>query len=155
MDKEMEKILVAFDGLEESKKALLIALKLASFFDSHVTILNVAGQSIVPMVPSSISSHVGESQGTIYPLPEHMKDMMVKEAIKILSETKEDIESVWNKLDFAIVFGDPASEIIKEAQKSYDLIVIGYRSVHSPIMSLGNVAEKVVKNASCSVLVIR
>jgi len=151
----LERILVAFDGLEESKKALYIALKLASLFDSHVTVLNVAGQSIVPIVSSSISSHVGESQGAIYPLPEHMRDMMVKEAMKILSETKEDVEKTWSKLDFAIVFGDAASEIVKEAQKGYDLIVIGYRSVHSPILSLGNVAEKVVKNAPCSVLVIR
>lgn len=151
----MKRILVAFDGLEESKKALSIALKLATFFDSHVTVLNVAGQSIVPIVSSSLSSHTGESQGVIYPLPEHMRDMMVKEAMKILSETKEDVEKTWSKIDFAVVFGDAASEIVKEAKKDYDLIVIGYRSIHSPILSLGNVAEKVVKNAPCSVLVIR
>ena len=152
----LKKILVAFDGSEESKKCLSEAIRLAEAFDSHVTILYVVGQSIVgPVVSPSVSVSSTEAQGSILPLPENMRNMMTREALRVLSETKEDAERFWHKLDFAIVFGDPASEIVKEAMKGYDLVVIGYRSTYSAMLSLGNVAEKVAKGAPCSVLVIK
>ena len=152
----MEKILVAFDGSEESKNCLSLAIKLAGLFDSYITIFYVAGQTIVgPMISSSAATHSSELQGTILPLPENMRDLMTKEALKVLSQTEEDVEKLAKKIDYAIVFGDPASEIVKEAEKGYDLIVIGYRSTHSTMLSMGNVAEKVTKNAPCSVLVIK
>ncbi|MGQ9781590.1 MAG: universal stress protein [Nitrososphaeria archaeon] len=152
----MEKILVAFDGSEESRKCLSVAIQLAEAFDSLVTVLYVAGQSIVgPVVSPSVSVSSTEVQGSILPLPENMRNMMTREALRVLAETKEDTEKVWRKLDFAIVYGDAASEIIKEARKGYDLIVIGYRSKHSDMLSLGNVAEKVTKSAPCSVFIIK
>jgi len=152
----LEKILVAFDGSEESKKCLSLAIKLAELFDSYITIFYVAGQTIIgPMISSSAATLSSELQGTILPLPENMRNVMTKEALNVLSQTKEDVEKLSKKIDYAIVFGDPASEIIKEAEKGYDLIVIGYRGTHSTMLSLGNVSEKVTKNAPCSVLVIK
>lgn len=152
----MEKILVAFDGSEESKRALADAIKLAKAFDCFLTIIHVAGQTIVgPVISSSAATHSGESQGALLPLPENMRNLMTKEALQSLSQAKEDVERLWHKIDFAIVFGDPAKEIVKEANKGYDLVVIGYRGVRSSILSLGNVAEKVVKSSPCSVLVIK
>jgi nucleotide-binding universal stress UspA family protein len=152
----LEKILVAFDGSEESKKCLSFAIQLAELFDSYITLLYVAGQTVVgPMISSSAATHSSELQGAILPLPENMRDFMTREALNVLSQTKDDIEKLSKKIDYAIVFGNPSSEIIKEAEKGYDLIVIGYRSSHSSILSLGNVAEKVTKNAPCSVLVIK
>jgi nucleotide-binding universal stress UspA family protein len=152
----MEKILVAFDGSEESKKCLSLAIKLAGLFESYITVFYVAGQTVVgPMISSSAATHSSELQGTILPIPENMRDLMTKEALNVLSQTREDVEKLSKKIDYAIVFGDAASEIVKEAQKGYDLIVIGYRGTHSTMLSLGNVAEKVTKNAPCSVLVLK
>ncbi|MGD0329251.1 MAG: universal stress protein [Nitrososphaeria archaeon] len=152
----MEKILVAFDGSEKSKKCLSLAIKLAGLFESYITVFYVAGQTVVgPMISSSAATHSSELQGTILPIPGNMRDLMTKEALDVLSQTREDVEKLSKKIDYAIVFGDPASEIVKEAEKGYDLIVIGYHSTHSTMLSLGNVAEKVTKNAPCSVLVFK
>jgi nucleotide-binding universal stress UspA family protein len=152
----LEKILVAFDGSEESKKALSYAITFARVFNSLITIVYVAGETVIgPLVSPSAASQAGEFQASLLPLPENIRDLMTKEALDILSQTKEDVEKIWHKLDFAVVSGDPSSEIVKEAKKGYDLVIVGHRGLHSSLFSLGNVAEKVVKNAPCSVLVIK
>ncbi len=70
----------------------------------------------------------------------------------------EKIEDIAKKegLEFKKVIkkGDPAEEIVKLSREiNSDLIVMG--SVGARLNILGSVSEKVVKNADCSVLVVR
>jgi nucleotide-binding universal stress UspA family protein len=56
-----------------------------------------------------------------------------------------------------LVKNDNPEDYIQKVAKKYDLIVIGIKGVHSKLSQvfLGSVAEAVVKNAPCDVMVIR
>jgi nucleotide-binding universal stress UspA family protein len=78
---------------------------------------------------------------------------------KILEEAKQIAAGKGVEADtkLATVFGNPAQEILKAAEEGrYDLIIIGARG-HSLLRNLmiGSVADTVVRNASCPVLVVR
>jgi len=82
-------------------------------------------------------------------------ERMQAEAELIISEVKrlEDGQNV----QAAILYGDPVNEIIKFSQsRNADLIVVGTRGKTGiERLFLGSVAEGVVREATCPVLVVK
>lgn len=146
----MKKMLIAYDGSEASKKAIDMALK-CSDKEDEITLLTV------------IPAELAESSFTKMLLPTIDLSQIVKsgtfkeKAMDTLSKVAKEIESNIEKVNLAVESGDPADEILLSAKKrESDIIIVGYKGYGKEgRFLLGSVADKVVRHASVSVLVVR
>lgn len=145
-----KKILVAIDGSPLSDKAAEEAVRMAagnpSQFKSKIYAMLVLPNAprntftdFVPAPPITESKDWGELRQRIFYVIE------------------KDAREADIPLEIKIVYGDPAEELIGFAEKeNIDVIVIG--SSGKGFLKrkvLGSVSHKVVKNAKCSVYVVR
>ena len=135
----MNKILVAYDGSEYSKKALNQAVELAKCTTSSIILLTV--------VPSANRMFAFD-------------DLLVpgtfkSKALKMVKEAANRIQGI--SVTSIIREGDIADEILRASEDlGCDLIVIGSRGLGKvDRFLLGSVAEKVMKHSSKSVFMVR
>lgn len=134
------KILVGYDGSEQSNKAVDVALSLADCIDSTVLVFAVAR-------PPEPSTSV-ELQAVLDDAREHFED-----AFKKIMEKASGHDL---NVTTAMAVGHPAQQIIHRAETDrIDLIVLG-RKGRSQIarMMLGSVSERVLRYAHCPVMVV-
>jgi nucleotide-binding universal stress UspA family protein len=132
------KILLAYDGMKRSKKALEEAAELARD--------GAAEPTIVSVVPEA-EARATKAGGHRMLAPHAHQDVAL--AHRYLSDHGIPAE-------MKILHGDPVEELLREARKGgYDLIVVGSREL-GPIgrAVLGSVSAKLVKEAPCPVLVV-
>jgi nucleotide-binding universal stress UspA family protein len=130
----INKLLVAYDSSNQSKKALKVAVNLCKHFKkAKMTILNIENQELHRLKPE-IANEIGE---------------------KILDEATTAIEGV--TCDRRLEFGNPAEMILKIAKMDdYDLIILGSRGLSSVRRFFtGSVGTFVSMNAERSVMLVR
>jgi nucleotide-binding universal stress UspA family protein len=134
------RILIAYDGSDESRRALRYAERLVA--DDVVSVISVAPALIEAPRTAEYTDPTSDPSA-------HRRQL--EEARAILAEASgvepETIEAV----------GNPAAEIIAAAEaRDVELIVVGRRGQHTVARFLmGSVADRVVRHASCDVLVVR
>ncbi|MFH1100548.1 MAG: universal stress protein [Methanobacteriota archaeon] len=146
----MKKILVAYDGSDASKKAIDMALQCSDKEDELV---------ILTVIPAELI----ESSFTKMLLPTIDLSDMIKsgsfkeKAMETISKVAKELEEQVKKVDVFVEAGDAADEILMSAKKlDVDLIVVGYKGYGKEgRFLLGSVADKIVRHASKSVLVVR
>ena len=129
------KLLLAYDGLAPSRPALEEAAREAREEGYEVTVL-----SVVPpdARPSKSGGHMG--------LPPHAEED--------LAEAGAYLEQHGVVPQTRVAWGKPAEEILGEARRGYDLIVLGTRELGTlSQLLLGSVGRKVTKDAPCPVTV--
>jgi len=138
----MQKILVCFDGSEWSKKALQSAIDIAQKFNSHITVLSV--------VPKVCFLEMGIDCATVEGIFKAETEGNLNSARKIMEEKGVRGETL-------ILEGAPADVIVDYAKDNkIDLIVIGSKGKDATERTLfGSVTQKVVANATQSVLIAR
>jgi universal stress protein A len=138
-------ILVAVDYSDCAFNALEIAADLARSQHAAFDIVNVIDP--VQAVPPAVDPYGGM-------LP--WFGALNENAIKLLSDYSEEMEATGLTVKSTVLDGPPAATIAEFARKiSADLIVIGShgRKGLSRLM-LGSVAEEVMRDAPCPVLVV-
>jgi len=146
----MKKILIAYDGSDASKKAVGMTLKCANK-DDEILFLTVIPAELVE------SSFTKMLLPTI-DLSDMIKSGSFKEkALETTRKVAKEIEEHVAKVDVVVESGDAADEILLVAKKNeVDLIVVGYKGYGKEgRFLLGSVADKIVRHASKSVLVVR
>lgn len=145
-----KKILVPTDGSEPSHKAAKHALWLASKSDAEILALYVIDTSLFTGLPT---------EDAITRIKEMLKDEGRKsfDAIVDMSLECKEKFNVEIKLTFMTKEGRPSRTIRNTIdEEGIDLVVIGTSGKHGmDRFLLGSVAEKVVRTASCPVLVVR
>lgn len=145
-----KKILVAIDGSPLSDKAAEEAVRIAAGNPSQFK-SKVYGLLVLPNAPRNTFTDFIPAK----PITEQAQWSDLKERIfyvveKIAAEVNVPLET-------AVVYGDPAEELIRFAEKEQiDMIVIG--STGKGFLKrklLGSVSHKVVRDAKCSVYVVR
>jgi nucleotide-binding universal stress UspA family protein len=139
------KILVPVDGSKYSKKALKQALSIAKGTGASVTVI-----------------HVIETPPTVYVESQKVLDSAMakykSESARMLDEYKAAAEELGFRIDTAIVAeGDPAASIVAFCEKGgFDMIAMGSRG-HGKLkeMVLGSTTSKVLRQAKCSVLIVK
>lgn len=136
----MTSIVVGFDGSEQAQRALERASSLAA--GGSVTVVTA-----VPFVQIATK---GPSPVVVDRYEEEERVELLQKAGAWLAEQGVEAHAVE-------VHGDPAAGIVKAATDAgADLIIVGRHGRHAAAtLRLGNVTEKVVKDAPCDVLVIR
>jgi nucleotide-binding universal stress UspA family protein len=144
----LQKILVAVDGSEYSKKALDFACELAEKFDSSLHIVHVpqglAADRVMVLGGASIMIHAGHEQ--------------IEKAGRKLIDTASEIAErrLPGKVTTELRGGDPAAEIVASAKESgSDCVVIGSRGLGDfGGLLLGSVSHKVNHSVPCTCITV-
>ncbi len=137
-----KRIMIPTDGSEYTKAAVRKGLMLAKALDAKVSAYYILDQTAFVNVPMDATTL------SIYSLLEDEGKEAVDYVKKMGEEMGIDVEMVIDE-------GSPVKKII-DASKDFDLIVMGTlgRGGFSKLL-MGSVAEKVVRHASCPVMVVR
>jgi nucleotide-binding universal stress UspA family protein len=134
------RILFAYDGSEQARRALRYAGRLVA--DDDVSVISVAAALIEAPRTAEYTDPTSDPS---------LHVQQLEEARGILVE----VGGVEPEVLSAV--GNPAAEIISAAEtRGVELIVIGRRGQHQlERFLMGSVADRVVRHAPCDVLVVR
>jgi len=144
MEYKIEKILIATDGSEYTKKAVQYGLSLAKLLGAKVyalCIVDIAPALSVPL------------EGSLRPVLELIRN----ECMEATSEVKDEGEKLGVEVECVVREGKPAKEIVKFAEENgIDLIVMGTLGKGGlEKILLGSVAERVIRTSKVPVMVVR
>jgi nucleotide-binding universal stress UspA family protein len=140
------KVLVAYDGSEQSNKAFETALEMdvkCSDKAASVLVLSVA------QLPEPMESTLINSGSIVQGITEYYE--------KQFNALKERAEKKGVSITTEVVMGHPADMIVKYAQeKGCDLIIMGHRG-RSAIAGwlLGSVSRRVASYSPCTVTIVK
>jgi len=142
---EIRKILVPTDFSEHSEKAFMWAVAMAEKWHSRLLLLHVVPTpSYPPMLMGTYFNMTGFEVSLRADAEACAKEFIGKN------------QSGTVQVDTAVMIGEPFADICQRAeQEQVDLIIMGShgRTGLSQVL-LGSVAERVVRHASCPVLVV-
>jgi nucleotide-binding universal stress UspA family protein len=141
-------ILVPTDFSEYSEKAYKQAVEIAKMFNSTITVLHVEAPDFERMTALYISEEKLKE----------IRDNLIKETEESLKKFINIADNI-NEINIKtrIETGVAYDEIVKLTKnEDYDLIVISSHGKNAlEAFFYGSTTEKVVRNAKCSVLVVR
>ncbi|MCA9540227.1 MAG: universal stress protein [Myxococcales bacterium] len=144
----IKRILVPVDFSDCSREAVRTALALAKVFEAEVDVVHVHE---IPYTAGDV--RVQTPEGTVT-----MRDFLRAEAARLLDEMLESIETLHDAPHHQhLLEGVPHAAIVRAALSNHsELIVMGThgRSGLSHLL-MGSVAEKVLRQAPCPVMVVR
>jgi nucleotide-binding universal stress UspA family protein len=134
------RILVPIDGSPQGGKTLPTAIDLAQRYGAHVTVLHVR-------------EHTKYEGSDVDLGPEATAEELIEAAVGAFRAAGVDASGVVRRIDP----GGTPEQIVRVAQdEDADLIVMGTRGMSEwKSLLLGGVANKVVQNAHCPVLLVR
>jgi nucleotide-binding universal stress UspA family protein len=138
------KILIATDGSENNRSAICEAMRLAQALGSDLVVVYV--------IDTGVLNSAAFGEGADFVL-----SSLKAEGDKAIGLVRELAKGTNVAVDAQILQGKPASAITSFAAKNgIDLIVVG-ASGKSGIeeLLLGSVADRVIRTASCPVLVVK
>ena len=137
---EPKRILVAHDFTKSTMTSVEVAYDWAQRFSAEIKFLTV-----VPELDSAVEARGGWAG---------YHDIVRRNALAKLEEIAG--EERWQELlvEVDVAVGSPISCIVNEA-RDFDLVVVGrHGHLYREKLFLGNVAERVLRGVSCSVLVV-
>ncbi|MBN1191957.1 MAG: universal stress protein [Dehalococcoidales bacterium] len=138
-----ERILVPLDGSKISEMVVPYAVEIASLFNSTVVVAGVS-ESYGTQSLGEIRSYLEKQAGKI-------NESLIKR------RPADEVKASTPQVTFQSLAGDPASEIINySAEIDSSLIILASRGASaSSFWKIGNVADKVLRAATCPVLLVR
>lgn len=145
-------ILVPLDGSKYSQLALDIAIEIAKKFQSNITLIHISSLStILPLNTyedakllnaDEIAKLISTTREAGFNILAHGKKMVEAHQIPVKTRFKE---------------GHVVQEIMNVTQEDgFDLLVIGAKGISKlKEIPLGSVSEKILRNAPCSVMVVK
>lgn len=161
-----KKILVAFDGSVDSINALKFAETLSKDQQAHLTVAYVHDQSLEGQSEEQASlqkdilskTYVGPGPTPTRTISnnKNQRKKIKQSPDQVISSAKNTLSSGTN-VTYEVLIGKPATEIeIYAKDNQTDLIVVGNRGFQGMKKFLmESVSQKVMNQATCSVLVIK
>ncbi|MGH2348149.1 MAG: universal stress protein [bacterium] len=146
-------IVLGVDGSEASEKAVGMAAELASKLGSEVTVVHAVADPMMIMPP------VAPTEAMMTPplLAEEALEDLEKAGREILARTSERLKNAGVACSTRLERGYAGNQVVQIARSSgADLIILGSRG-HGKLeeLLLGSVSDAVVREAPCSVLIVR
>lgn len=144
MENKTMKVLVAIDGSNNSKRAVLEAKQFGECIGAEITILTVMKPLSTTYYGNIELSKVDDEN------IEKSKQAILDEALKKFKDYPHEVQTKLRK-------GNAADEILEEAEEgAYNLIVMGSRGLGAFSRTiLGSVSNKVLNHSSTDILTIR
>ncbi|MBY8912646.1 universal stress protein [Bacillus sp. YC2] len=162
-----DRLIAAFDGSDDSKKALQKAIDLSKTLHAALTVVHSHNaketQTIIdPPRPGTGAAYIG---GGIASVPDPLNTERAVPAPMIYEDRTEEVIAEARMLlndnhidgDIDILEGDPADAIIEHADRiSADLIVMGSRDQNRlKKLLFGSVSEKLSSKSDIPVLIVK
>jgi nucleotide-binding universal stress UspA family protein len=144
------KILLATDGSDSARSALDFVVRLPFPRDSELRLITV----LQPVLEDAEMSELSEAHHELF---EKARQNEQDTAAQLLEEEARRIDEAGWKGTTEIRTGNPAEQIVAAAESAAaDLVVVGSHG-HKGVKQylLGSVSDRVLRHASCSVLVVR
>jgi nucleotide-binding universal stress UspA family protein len=162
-----DRILVAFDGSDDSKKALVKAIDLSKKLDSNLTIAHAHEDRLIvepgePPHPYGAAGYVSGGTANV-PIPSNASERVDEPVIyddgseEVLAKARMILNDNRYDGDIEVLEGEPADAILDYAEEiSADLIVMGSRD-QSRLKKLlfGSVSEKLSSESEIPVLIVK
>ena len=141
------KILLVVDGSAYSQMATSMVWTLRLPHNTVVTVMTV-----VPEHTFLGGITLSKLKGT-----QAKKEAQQQRALELLQHSVRALGGTRLRVESIVRWGDPADEVLKEADESKDsLVIMGARGLTDPLsFRLGSVAQTVMKHAKASVLLVR
>lgn len=138
-------LLVAYDGSEQSIRALKTGIEMARSWNATLEVVHVFD---IPMLI------VGEA---MIPPPVENSVAIAQEADNLAAEAQSILSAAAMKAEVTVLQGDPGRRIIETAEeKGTDLIIIGSRGLSGlREMFLGSVSSYIVKHSEVAVHILK
>lgn len=138
-----KRILVATDGSDYSRQALIAAVQIAEKFDANIELLHVATELAAGTIDID-GRHAVNAEDS------------AEVGRKVMDRTTARIDTSSVKITYKTIPGKPAAVILKELRRDFDLVVMGTRGL-GPLAGavLGSVAQRVVADSPCPVLIVK
>jgi nucleotide-binding universal stress UspA family protein len=153
-----ERILVAYDGTEISKRALSYAAYFSKVSDSEVVVINVVKSTngdfkVLPLtIKVNLEGKEEEQQPDI--AFGESRNAVLQEVVKELITTCK-AAGLSKKVTYEIRTGNPADEIINVSNLNrFDLIIMGSRRIDSKIEVIGSTTRKVTTKVKTPILIV-
>jgi nucleotide-binding universal stress UspA family protein len=135
----------AVDFSPESRLALEQGAVLATKYGASLTLVHVDDRSAGPPTDATLSGSVSLARGKL-------------ELERMLGEWSEEARRITSRpVEFLLLSGDPAAEVIRAADgQPFDVLVVAtHGRSEADRLRFGSVAQALVRDAHCSVLVVR
>ena len=155
-----ERILVAYDGTEMSKRALSYAAYISKISDSEIVLVNIveSNRGLDNVLPVTIKANLDGKEEQM----DMAESRRQAETHELLLELVEEMTTackaagLTKKIIFEIRGGDPGDEIIHVSNTMhFDLIVMGSRRLSSRIGGIGSTTKKVVTAVKTPLLIVQ
>lgn len=152
-----KRILVAYDGMQMSKRALGYAAYISKISDSEIVIVNVIEQTrgLNRKLPVTIKANLESKED----IAGNDQRIQLDEALQeIIKETTAVCRTtgVTKNIIYEIRAGNPADEIINISTiTDFDLIVMGSRRIASSIVGIGSTTKKVATTIKTPLLIVQ
>lgn len=135
------RIVVGFDGSEESRLAARWAANYARTQDGRIDLVAVAR-------PPDVGADV-ETEAFVERARQHYE--------QALAAMREELQEADGRIALRVLVGHPAERLVRYAHEHRaDLLVVGHRNRSGVTQWLtGSVARQVIDHAPCSVVVVR
>ncbi len=151
-----KRILVAFDGSAQSKRAIDYAADMASNCKGSLVVLTVVPRMIIPVFPDeNFGSLPSPASPEWADYQEKIGATYMKSQAEIVADLKQHYPDL--PVEATLLEGRPSATIVEQAEKSQaDLIVIGSRGLGGISgWLLGSTSRRVVESCTKPVLVIK
>jgi nucleotide-binding universal stress UspA family protein len=155
-----ERILVAYDGMQMSQRALSYAAYISKISDSEIVVVNVSEHTrdLNNILPVTIKIDLQGKEEQIDIL-KNKRSIHLNEALrKAIKKTTAVCRAVGisKKIIYEIRVGNPADEIINVSKLTdFDLIVMGSRRISSTIAGIGSTTKKVAAKVKTPLLIVQ
>jgi nucleotide-binding universal stress UspA family protein len=153
-----ERILVAYDGMYMSKKALGYAAYISQISNSEIVVINIvkAGRDPNNMLPATIKVNLQGKEDEVVRC--HQGSILSDVLREVVEEMKTACKAngVKERLIFEIREGNPAEEIINLSNlMRFDLIVMGSRRIASRMRGIGSTTRKIATTSKTPILIVQ
>lgn len=154
-----ERILVAYDGTQMSKRALSYAAYISKTSNSEIVVVNVIehNRNLQNLLPITIKANLGE-EGQLNIEGNHRGVLEYEILRNVIEETTTVCKAggMEKNIKYEIRAGDPADEIINVSTlMDFDLIVMGSRRIASMIGGIGSTTRKVATTVKTPLLIVQ
>jgi len=165
--KNLNHLIVAFDGTKDSKEALELGISMSKKLESHLSVIYIQKEKpLHHLDQTSIMSPahtVGEMRNyPVVPVAQDEASSQVQEdksqeEIELETEAKRILQHHHMKANVAISYGEPSDAIVSYAQENNgDLIIVGNRNISGlKKLIFGSVSEKVSQLSTIPVLIAK
>jgi nucleotide-binding universal stress UspA family protein len=156
-----KRILVAYDGMQMSKRALGYAAYISKISDSEIVIVNVIEQTrgLNSVLPVTIKTNLESREEEQLDIVGNNQRIQLDEALQeIIKETTAVCKTtgMTKNIIYEIRAGSPADEIINVSTiMDFDLIVMGSRRIASSIEGIGSTTKKVATTIKTPLLIVQ